>query len=139
MLPTFRRNPLLLEFLLLGLGVALAHYWASATGLYYSVGATDSVMHFAGGLWIGLGAILCFFTSGIVCLPRRDLRVVSVVTLAAVLVIGLGWEVHELWVGLADPVADRLDTAADLVFDFLGGLAALGYFRAAVAPDERDA
>ncbi len=138
-LPTFRRNPLLLEFLVFGLALALAHYWASATGLYYSVGATDVAMHFAGGFWIGLGAILFFFTAGVVRLPWRDSRVVSVITLASVLAIGLGWEVHELWVGLADPVADRLDTAADLVLDVLGGLAALAYFRLAVTPDDSNA
>jgi hypothetical protein len=135
-LPTFRRNPLLLEFLLVGVAIVLAHFVAVRAGLYYAIAATDLVMHFAGGLWVGLGAILFFFTAGVVCLPWRDGRVVAVVALASVLAVGLGWEVYELMAGLTDPVFDRADTLGDLIFDLLGGVVALGYFRFAVAPDD---
>lgn len=138
-LPTFRRNPLLLEFLLVGVLLVLAHYAASRLGLYYAVAATDIVTHFLGGVWVSLGAILFFFTAGVVRLPWRDARVVAVVSLVATLAVGLGWEVYELMVGLADPVQDRVDTLADLAFDLAGGLAAFWYFRAAVSADETHA
>jgi hypothetical protein len=135
-LPTFRRHPLLLEFLVVGVAVALAHYAASQTGLYYAVGATDVAMHFFGGLWIGLAAILVFFTSGMVKLSRRDARVVVILTLGSVLAVGLAWEVYEFLTGLADPIIDRLDTLADLAMDFLGGCLALGYFRMVATHDD---
>lgn len=138
-LPTFRRYPLLLEFLVVGVVVALAHYFASRSGLYYAVAATDVVMHFLGGLWVGLGATLFFFTSGTVQLPRRDARVVAVVTLVSVMAVGLAWELYELWGGLVDPVLDRIDTLSDLALDLLGGLVAFWYFRAAVSSDEENA
>lgn len=138
-LPTFRRYPLLLEFLLLGLFIAVAHYAAGGAGLYYAVAATDVVMHFLGGLWVGLGALLIFFTSGTLRLPRRDLRVVAVVTLACVMSVGLAWEIYELWGGLTDPLLDRVDTLSDLAMDFLGGVAALAYFRSAISLGEDSA
>lgn len=138
-MPTFRRYPLLLEFLIVGVVVAVAHYWASRAGLYYALASTDIVMHFLGGLWVGLAAILFFFTSGFARLPRRDARVVAVVTVASAMAVGLGWEVHELWTGLADPVLDRVDTSIDLVMDFLGAIAAFWYFKVAVSAEENDA
>ncbi len=135
-LPTFKRYPLLLEFLAVGVAVTLAHYAASQTGLYYAVGAADVAIHFSGGLWIGLAAILVFFTSGMVRLPRRDARVVVVVTIGSVLAAGLAWEVYEFLAGLADPILDRLDTLVDLGMDLLGGVAALGYFRMVATHDD---
>lgn len=135
-MPTFKRHPLLLEFLILGVLVVVGHYSLSRTGLYYAVDYADTVMHFAGGVWAGLGAILFFFTAGVVRLPWRDSRVVAVVALASVMSVGLGWEVYELMSGLADPVLDRADTAGDLALDLLGGLAAFAYFRLVVASGE---
>lgn len=138
-LPTFKRYPLLLEFLVVGLLITLAHYGASRADLYYALAATDIAMHFAGGVWVGLGSILFFFTAGVVRLPWRDTRVVAVVMIASTLAVGLGWEVYEFMAGLVSPVTDRVDTLADLALDLLGGLSAFGYFRLAVAPDDSNA
>ncbi len=138
-LPTFRRYPLLLEFLVVGVIISVAHYFASHSGLYYAVAATDVAMHFLGGLWVGLGALLFFFTSGTVRLPRRDARVVAVITIVSAMAVGLAWEVYELWDGLVDPVLDRADTSLDLVMDFLGAAVAFWYFKVAVAADETNA
>jgi hypothetical protein len=121
-----------------GVLVAAGHYFASKLGLYYAVGYADVAMHFLGGLCAGLGAILVFFTSGVVRLPWRDTRVVAVVAIVSTLAAGLAWEVHELLAGLVDPVLDRADTIGDLALDLLGGLFAFGYFRLAVTPEETD-
>jgi hypothetical protein len=139
-LPTFRRYPLLLEFLLIGFAAAVGHSFASRSGLYFSVGYTDVLMHFLGGIWAGLAALLVFFTSGFVRLPRRNRRVVAVVTMAGVLVIGLAWEVHELFLGLVDFGRDGVaDTLGDLGMDILGGLVSLAYFWTVVKPHAEDA
>lgn len=135
----FRRHPLLLEFFLVGALVIAGHYVATRADLYYTFAATDVAMHFLGGLLVGLAALLAFFTSGTVRLPRRDGRVVAFVALASVLAVGLAWEVYELWFGLSDPVLDRMDTLGDIAMDLLGGVAALAYFRLTVVADETHA
>jgi hypothetical protein len=135
-LPTFRRYPLLLEFLVVGFAAALGHHFASQFGLYYAVGYTDIVMHLVGGVWAGLATLLVFFTSGFVRLPWRNRRVVLVVTVASVLAIGLAWEVHELTLGLVDLAVDGADTLADVLLDLTGGLLAVIYFWLAVRPHD---
>jgi hypothetical protein len=134
-LPTFRRYPLLLEFLIVGFIAAVGHSFASSSGLYYSVRYTDIAMHFVGGVWAGLAALLVFFTSGFVRLPWQNRKVVAVVTVATVLAIGLAWEVHELTLGLVDLSRDGADTFGDIVLDLVGGVAALGYFWLVTHPE----
>lgn len=49
------------------------------------------------------------------------------ITLGAVLVIGLAWELWELFSGLSFVFKDKADTLLDLVMDMIGGSVGLWY------------
>lgn len=51
----------------------------------------------------------------------KNKKVSLMLVLSFVLIIGLGWELWELFVGFTDIISDRLDTMIDLMMDFIGG------------------
>lgn len=127
-----KASPLAIELVVLGGLVAATHWVASSLGIYWSVGWADLLVHFLGGLWMGLVALFVFFTAGWLPLPSVSGRVVVAVTLLSVLAVGLAWEVYELFTGLSDVWEDQTDTISDVIADLFGGLAALWYFRVAL-------
>lgn len=46
-----------------------------------------------------------------------------------VLIVGLAWELWEIFVGFTDIIDDRIDTIVDLIMDFIGGYLAFIYAR----------
>ena len=57
----------------------------------------------------------------------KNKKVSLMLVLSFVLIIGLGWELWELFVGFTDIISDRFDTLIDLVMDFIGGYFAYLY------------
>lgn len=92
--------------------VAVKLYW------YNSIWYFDMIMHFLGGLWVGLIS-LYFFSS-----KTPYLKI-----LLFVLFIGLGWEIFELLFNniIAQNPFNALDTISDIFFDLSGGLCAILY------------
>ncbi|MEY2641306.1 MAG: hypothetical protein RL150_699 [Candidatus Parcubacteria bacterium] len=120
-------KPLVTETLTLAVIVAVMHYVALTLFLYWRTEWFDVVMHFAGGFLIGLLAALLFYASGIFSFPREHKGSVFAVVLGSVLVVGLGWELWELFLGFTNVIADQVDTMQDIGMDILGGTAAFLY------------
>ena len=109
--------------------IALLHYVAIEFSLYWSIPPLDILMHFLGGLFIGMLAAYVFFISNCIKITAgiRNRAASFLIIIFSVLVVGLAWELWELFVGLSDRLNDRADTIMDLVMDTLGGTVAFLY------------
>lgn len=95
---------------------ASVHSVAMSASLYWYYWWFDIVMHFWGGLLIGLG-VHSVTTFRIITL-RPTLKLV----LATLFFMTISWEIFELWAGLYDPTTYIPDTLADIALGFSGGL-----------------
>ena len=123
------KKPLLIELILTAILVAFLHYIALVYSLYWAVSWFDIPMHFLGGFVIGILALYVFYTSGYIKFPSDHQIIIFSVVIAAVLIVGLTWELWELFSGLSDVLEDQADTILDVVMDFLGAIAAYYYGR----------
>ncbi len=73
---------------------------------------------------MGLIALFAFFTSGKIHLPQTNRVVIFSITVSFVLIIGLFWELWELFAGLSSVLNDLGDTILDLVMDTVGAIVA---------------
>lgn len=115
------------EILLVGIVVLGLHLLALKFFLYWTTDWFDILMHFLGGLLVGLTMITFMrriHKEGEYI--NNKLLVASVVL--AVLVIGLTWELWELFVGLSDAIKDKKDSILDVIMDMIGASAAVGYY-----------
>jgi hypothetical protein len=92
-------------------------YW------YSSIWYFDMIMHFLGGLWVGILAF--YFFSPQTISFRLILKI-----LMMVFMVGVGWEIFEV---LVDKVVflnsfSIIDTVSDIIFDIIGGIAAIFYY-----------
>lgn len=104
----------------------LAQYLA----LYWVFRWFDLLVHFLGGLWVGLALLWLWYRSGYgraLSLPEGYLRPLGI-ALAAGLAVGLLWEAYEfiIWFLSETGVPDNftIDSLGDLVMDILGALLA---------------
>jgi len=85
------------------------------------------MMHFLGGLFVGLSTLWFFFTSEYVQLNQRVRNVILVAGVSIVL-IGIGWEIFEILAGVPREDNFIIDTVVDLTMDVLGAAVATGIF-----------
>lgn len=108
---------LLMFFIFIANNVVWELHW------YSSIWWFDMVMHFLGGLWVGLFFLYIFYAED--QLFKKFLTV-----FLCVLLIGVLWEFFEFftfnYIG-KDPF-NALDTVSDIFFDLAGGTFALFYF-----------
>lgn len=77
-------------------------------------------MHLLGGFLMGMiGIFILIKTHKEEILKNKKVSLMLV--LSFVLIVGLGWELWELFLGFSDIVSDRLDTVIDVTMDFIGG------------------
>lgn len=91
-------------------------YW------YFSIWWLDMCMHFLGGFWISLVSLYIIWP--------KDFNIKLIFKiLAIVLLVGIGWEVFELFFVnyLANNNFSLSDTSSDIFFDIFGGLCAILY------------
>jgi hypothetical protein len=106
----------------------LLHVGAETFYWYWTFPWFDLLTHFLGGVCVGLGTLWFFFMSGYIKQHQRSWsgRLGLLYTLIGVGVIGVGWELYEVFVHLAlHTPFDRgylFDTAGDLTMDTLGAL-----------------
>lgn len=126
------KQPLLPELFGLAIVIGALHWLSLVFSWYWTFWWMDVVMHFLGGLWIGLAVIWFVFVSGRVSIAEimHERRTAFLVAAGAALVVGLGWEVFELYYGISGAHPNEPlfpDTWHDLVMDTFGGIAAYGY------------
>lgn len=109
--------------------VGVLHLAGSIYDFYWNSFWFDGLMHFLGGLAMGLIFLWLWYVSGLFekNLPTKREAMIGAVVFA--MLVGIGWEVFEYVYGIAVPVGGNypVDTFHDLCFDFLGGIAA-GFF-----------
>ena len=126
--------PYLLVFLIAL--IAGLNFFAFQSSWYFYHWWFDLVMHFLGGLFIGLTVwwlYQLFFT--LLATKKLSLRSSFILMIGAILIMGLGWElfefsVDEYWdthlnIKLIEVLqVSQEDTSSDLLFDILGGVTA---------------
>ena len=112
------RKKLSITVLALVFFILILNYAAMKFHWYYSLPWFDMLMHFLGGLWLGL-AFVWLYPAG-----TSYLKII-----AGVLLVGIFWEIFELIVNNYFPnePLDWGDTLSDLSFDMLGGGVAVFY------------
>jgi CDP-diglyceride synthetase len=102
-------------------------YW------YYSIWYFDMIMHFLGGLWLGLVFIWIFLIKKSLKTDQffglLDIRLIIQIILC-VLIIGVSWEIFEIVFNniIAGDTFNLLDTVSDVFCDLAGGTFAVLYF-----------
>lgn len=118
---------MLKEIFIISISVLILHILALKFFLYWTTSWYDIGMHFLGGFLIGL--VVISFIRRIhpgEQILEKGLLFSSVIL--AVLVIGLTWELWEIFMGFTDVIADKTDTFIDLIMDFVGGSSAVLYY-----------
>lgn len=94
--------------------------------LYWRVWWFDIMMHFLGGLWIGLTTLWIYLSSGYIKNINKEKFFILFLSISAVLIIGIGWEVFEYLIDAHIGMKQGYwsDTIQDLVMDTLGAIIA---------------
>jgi hypothetical protein len=97
--------------------VGTMFYW------YYTIWWFDMLMHFLGGVWVGLFFLYVFYN-------KNKFLEQFLIILSCVLLIGVFYELFEVYVHnyIARDPFNILDTTSDIFFDLAGGVFALLYF-----------
>lgn len=103
-----------------------ANYWH----LYFYIWWLDIPMHLIGGFWVGLTALVIYFSEKHTLPTNGSWGTVFAVALGATLVVGIGWEVFEWSVDWINGMVhlDVTDTLADIGNDFIGAIIATVLF-----------
>ena len=102
----------------------VAHIVATDFYLYWTYLWLDIPMHALGGAVVALGFLTCCARYA-----RVDFWRGFLVTLGAVITVGVAWEVFEYMTGIADSEPGYVgDTILDLIMDIFGGC--VGYLAA---------
>lgn len=120
----FRNIPFIASCAVLVL-VAVLHLLAIEHDWYFYFWWFDIMMHFLGGLWVGLITSAYLISPKNVLFPRsRSFGSLYMPIFIIALIIGVGWELFELLGGIMH-LSDRgylFDSVKDLLNDSLGGL-----------------
>ncbi len=110
--------------------IAVLHIAATVFYLYWEFWWYDMLLHFLGGVFIGLLVLWLRFLSGYVSVPASfSARHAFLFTLCWLLVIGIGWEVFEQLIGITWSLEGYwVDTSIDVALDLVGGTAAFLFF-----------
>jgi hypothetical protein len=106
--------------------VGALHLLGTYYDFYWDSFWFDALMHFLGELAMGLLFLWLWYVSGLFEKSLPSKREAMVATVVFAMFVGFGWEVFEYAYGIAVPVGANypVDTFHDLVFDFVGGVAA---------------
>lgn len=106
--------------------IAVTHLSALQWSLYWYYIWLDVPMHFAGGAWLALAGSWLLLRFGY----KHD--VLPVFTF--VIVGSIGWEIFEVWAGVARESNFLFDTVLDLTMDVAGGIVGFIFARALIEP-----
>ena len=135
------RHRLLSILAMLVCAIALMHGAAIVFSLYWTLWWYDIVLHFLGGIFIGLLVLWVRLLSGYFSAPSFlwSPGRLFLFTLFWTFIIGVGWEVFEWLAGNTWSIEGYwLDTTLDVVLDLIGGIAGFLYFiHKHISHDER--
>jgi hypothetical protein len=119
------RKKLLTRVLLLIFFIFIVNYLAGKFYWYSAIWYFDMLMHFLGGLWLGLAATWFLSQQESFFKPSFILKIIFIVFL-----VGASWELFEIvfYNYIAQNPFNVLDTISDLFFDLAGGIWAILYF-----------
>ena len=112
--------------------VLILHTFALLFFLYWTIGWFDILMHFLGGATMGFLAVYIFFTSGYIkpiARLKNNQIVLFLLIVFFTLIIGLVWELWEVFVQFTDLIKDGPDTILDLIMDFIGAVSVYFYVK----------
>lgn len=110
-----------IEIVAVGILISVLQHNAIAHSWYWIFWWMDIIMHFLGGLFVGLVAVLLLkHYVHKIKIPRNLFFWVLGVTL----LIGIGWEIFEFSVGLVMAYDPLPDTILDIVMDMVGATVA---------------
>ncbi|OGD69380.1 hypothetical protein A3I18_02375 [Candidatus Campbellbacteria bacterium RIFCSPLOWO2_02_FULL_35_11] len=118
-----KRDIFIISFLLV-LFIAALNELAVNYFFYWRIWWFDILMHFLGGLWVGLSALWLYVFSDYFKNPRRDAEFIFVLSVSSVAVVGIGWEVFEFLIESNYSSGYIEDTILDLIMDLIGALVA---------------
>lgn len=124
------KTPLFIWIFITIVIVATLHFSALQFYLYWRFWWFDILIHFLGGLWVGLSFLWLFFQSGFVNIIKNNKNNNLAVAFLASLFIGIMWEIFEYHFGTVFTDASNyvVDTITDISFDLVGGFAAYCIF-----------
>lgn len=123
------RQKLFKEFFIIWLAVGLLNHWATGADLYWKWQWLDSTLHFLGGATVSIFFLWLYFFSSAFQPQKRGLKHFLLISVLAVILIGISWEIYELILGEVQISGERYaqDTTMDIIMDFLGALVACLY------------
>lgn len=121
------KQPIFLFLFVLIAVIAILHRVALELYLYWTLWWFDILMHFLGGLWVGLSVLWLVFLSGYIKrIPFGRVQAL-VITIVSVFVVATSWEVFELWSGILTDDSYFFDTSIDLGMGVLGAMSGYLY------------
>lgn len=121
------KKPLIVDIFISAILVAVLHKLALEYHLYWNIWWFDIGMHFLGGLVIGLLAFFIVKILNVFNFTTAKPLIYLAMTIRTVIIVGLLWEVWELWNGFTSLPEDAGDMLLDLIMDVVGGLTAYWY------------
>jgi hypothetical protein len=118
---------LLAEIFFIGISVAVLHKIALSLFLYWNVWWFDIMMHFLGGALISLITLFFIYDSKFFNFKIKNKAIIFCAAVGMTLIIGLGWELWEIYVGFIDIYVDGPDSFLDLIMDVAGAVAVYLY------------
>lgn len=126
------KQPLFIEQFILIIIIGIFHHIALQFYLYWVFSWFDMLMHFLGGLWVGLVGIWFVYFSGIMNMnikSARQMRIFSI-SIITVVIIGVLWEIFEVYSGVLSIEENYwFDTSLDILMDTSGASVAFLYIR----------
>lgn len=120
---------LIIPIALMAFATGALHLLAIEFYLYWVFVWFDVLVHFFGGALVALTAFWFLFAARIIPRIPSTVSALLVSALAATLFIGIAWEIFEYTINAFSATNYLLDTAADLIADVVGALAAVFYIR----------
>lgn len=112
-----RMTAALIGLLLIAGAVFVLNDIAQTHFLYWRLWWFDIMMHFLGG--VAVGGLTVWLALRV--RPLISPKALALLTLASILVIGVGWEVFEYATGMFDGVDNIVgDTVLDIIMDIIG-------------------
>lgn len=116
-----RRRLLIISFLIALIFIFLYQVSDAFWGMRWF----DSLMHFTGGLLVGMFMLWVWFVSGVFGRSTPSKKEAMIAAVSFAMLAGIWWEFFEFAYGIARPIGSYpLDTFHDVLADFVGGIVA---------------